>query len=342
MVRLFTSLRNHTYDQKNIHLSLVICAMTNLNFVTDFDASHCGLLSGHLEQLSIACPNLKRLDLNGNRSCLKCLKGLKSIVNQCHNLQGLNLNRVHVTGVQKCIELWELLSEIKMLSCLTVQSCTMEPFGKNDTCAQHCFLQLVQKFVHLEDLQLSYNERSPCSSCQYASCEAYPQLLAHFPVLVYCHVISKPLNVADIITNCKRLKYFGFYHYVFSSNWFFPSLLTVAPNQYLQDLHIVSQGSDIGEIFMDSVLAHGKLERVFLLIQSVMVAGITALVQNSPKLYFCEISYQQIFDNQNVEVDSNIFKDTLKNKFLCRKLFYLDGFKLVGDNHVTFYKDVIK
>ena len=101
--------------------------------------------------------------------------------------------------------------------------------------------------------------------------------------------------------------------------------MTVAPNQDLQNLYIVSKGSDIGEMFMNSVSAHGKLERVYLLIQSVTAAGITALVQNSPKLYFCEIYYQQIFDNQNVEVDLNIFKDTLKNKFLCRKLFYLNG-----------------
>ena len=313
-----------------------LCNVTNLNFVTDFVASHCGLLSGHLEQLSIACPNLKRLDLKANKSCLESLKGLKSIVNQCHRLQGLYLNRVHVTGVQKCIALWELLSEIKMLNRLKVQSCTMEPFGKKDTYTQHSFLKLIQKFVHLKYLQLSYNEHDTCSSCQYASYEAYPQLLAHFPVLIYCHVFDRPSNVADIITNCKRLKYLEFYHYVFSNDWYFPSFLTVAPNQYLQSLRIHSQGSNMGEIFMDSVSAHGKLEHVFLFIRSVTVAGITALVQNSPQLYFCEIHYRRIFDNQNVEVDLNIFKDTLKNKFLCRKLFYLDGFKLVGDNHVRF------
>ena len=309
-----------------------LCNVTNLNFVTDFDASHCGLLSGHLEQLSIACPNLKRLDLKGNKSCLKSLRGLKSIVNQCHSLQGLYLNQVHVTGVQKCIKLWELLSEIKLLNRLTVQTCTMEPFGKNDTCAQHSFLKLVQKFVHLKYLKVSYNVHNQCLSCQYVSCEAYPQLLAHFPVLVYCHVNGKPSNVEDIITNCKQLKYFGFHHYIFSMDWFFPSFLTAAPNQCLQDLCISSQGSNIGEIFMDTVSAHGKLERVFLLIQSVTVDGITALVQNSPKLYFCEIHYRRLFDNQNVEVDLNIFKDTLKNKFLCRKLFYLDGFNLLRDN----------
>ena len=48
--------------------------VTNLNFVTDFNASHCGLLSGHLEQLSITCTNLKQLNLAYNESCLKTLK----------------------------------------------------------------------------------------------------------------------------------------------------------------------------------------------------------------------------------------------------------------------------
>ena len=302
--------------------------VTNLNFVTDFDASHCGLLSGHLEQLSIACPNLKRLDLKGNKSCLESLKGLKSIVNQCHSLQGLNLDRVHATRVQNCMQLWELLSEIKMLNRLTVQACTMEPFGKTDTCAQHSFVKLVRKFVHLEYLQLTYrnNKSKSCLSCHDASYEAYPQLLAHFPVLIYCHVIGRPSNVADIITKCKQLKYFGYNVFGYEN---IPSFLTVAPNQYLQHLYIVSQQSNIGELFMDSVSIHGKLERVFLLIRCVAVSGITALVQNSPKLYICEVHSRQIIDKENVEVYLKVFKDTLKNKFSHRKLFNLNGFTLI-------------
>ena len=216
-----------------------------------------------------------------------------------------------------CIELWELLGEIKMLNCLTVQACTMEPFGKNDTCAQHSFLKLIQKFVHLEYLKLIYNEHNPCSSCQHALYETYPQLLAHFPVLIHCHVIDRPSNVADIINNCKRLKYFGCRN--------IPSFLTAAPNQYLQHLYIDSFHSNIGELFLDSVSAHGKLERVFLLVRCVTVDDITALVQNPPKLYYCDIRSQQILDEQNVRVDCNVFNRTLKNKFSHRKLFNLNG-----------------
>ena len=71
-------MRSEGYSLVTSHLC---CNVTNLNFVTDFDASHCGLLSGHLEQLSIACPNLELLNLKDNSSCLKSLKGLRSIVN---------------------------------------------------------------------------------------------------------------------------------------------------------------------------------------------------------------------------------------------------------------------
>ena len=305
-------------EEHSLITSHMCCNVRTLNFVTDFDASHCGLLSDHLEQLSIACPNLEQLNLSGNTNCLESLKGLRSIVNQCHNLQTIKLYGVHVTEIQNYIELWELLSEIKMLNRLIVETCTMEPFGKNDTCAQHTFVKLVQKFVHLEYLQLTYTKGSPCSSCQDASCEAYPQLLAHFPVLIYCHVKGKPSNVADIITNCKQLKYFG-YRVLGYKN--IPSFSTVAPNQYLQHLRIYSRYSNIDKIFMNSVSAHGKLERVFLFVRFVTAAGIIALVQNSPKLYFCQISFQQILDEKNVKVDMKVFKDTLKNKFSHRKSF---------------------
>ena len=306
-------------SEENSLITSRLCNVTNLNFVTDFDASYCKLLSGHLEQLSIACPNLKRLDLNHNESCLESLKGLKSIVNQCHSLQGLNLDYVHATGVQKCIELWELLSEIKMLNCLTVQTCTMEPFEKMMHMLNTAF-KACSKICTFGIFAINLQKNHPYSSCHYALYKAYPQLLAYFPVLIYFHVIGRPFNVADIITNCKQLKYFGC-HVICCVNI---SFLTVAPNQYLQHLNIHSQHR-IDKVFMDSVSAHGKLEHVFLSVRFMTTAGITALMQNSPKLYFCDIRPQQILDEEN-KIDLEVFKDTLKNKFLHRKLFNLNSF----------------
>ena len=74
----------------------------------------CALLSGHLEQLSITCFNLERLNLSGNTSCLKTLQGLRNIVDHCHNLQGINLENVLAMQIENCMELWKVLSEIKM------------------------------------------------------------------------------------------------------------------------------------------------------------------------------------------------------------------------------------
>ena len=68
---------------------------------------------------------------------------------------------------QDYIQLWELLSEIKMLNRLTVQTCTTEPFGKNDTPAQYSFFELVQKFVHLENFHVRHKFSDPCLSCTH-------------------------------------------------------------------------------------------------------------------------------------------------------------------------------
>ena len=312
----------------------ILCSVSNLNFVTDFTAlcgslsSHGGLLSDHLEQLSIVCPNLERLNLEGNASCLESLQGLRSIVGQCCNLQGLNLGEVHITKPRDCKQLWELLSKIKMLNRLTVQTCTMEPFGKNYTPAQYNFLKLVEKFVCLKKLQLMHSEYNRCLSCKHALYENYPLLLSHFPSLICCDVYGKFCNVIEIIiTQCKLLKYFGytFFNYISQT---YPSFLTVAPNRCLQHLHVSSCGSHISYLFMDSVSAHGGLENVSLSAQSVSVAGIAAAIQNSPKLYTFIVHIQLIFDENYIKIDLQVLKDTLKIKFSHRKLFNVSGLVL--------------
>ena len=156
----------------------------------------------------------------------------------------------------------------------------MDPFGKNDTPAH---LKLVQKFVHLENFQVKHDAHkfyNPCLSCTHGLQENYPLLLSHFSSLICCDVYGKFYNMVDIITQCKLLKYFRF---CFHGSPLHPSFSTVAQNHCLQHLHISSHGSNIGNIFMNSVSAHGGLESVVLDIQSVTVTGIT-FIQNSPKL----------------------------------------------------------
>ena len=311
--------------QPPVPASDICCSVSNLNIVTDFDAAH-GMLSSHLEQLSSVYPNLERLNLESNVNCLESLQGLRSIVNQCRNLQSLDLGEVHMPKVQDCIQLWELFSEIKMLNHLTVQMCTMEPFGKNDTPAQYSFLKLVQKFVHLENFEVRHVKCTSCNGCSMGM-ENFPFLLSHFPSLICCDVYGKFCNLVDIITQCKLLKYFGFYYLDVPK--FHPSFLTVAPNQCLQYLHISSFGCDISDIFMDSVSAHGGLEIVILDIQSVTVTGITTIIQNSPKLYTFIVTIPPF--ERNMKMDLEVLKDNLKIKFSHRKLFNISGLTLNYD-----------
>ena len=76
-------------------LMTIESGINNITFITYFDASNCRMLdSDHLEQLSIACPNLQRLELCGNLICLSDLQGLRSLASNCKNFQGLNLHEI--------------------------------------------------------------------------------------------------------------------------------------------------------------------------------------------------------------------------------------------------------
>ena len=336
-------LTNSTGDGKIVHKASVIqsdqflfytsnlcCNVSGLNFVTDFIATSCGLLSGHLEQLSIACPNLERLNLRSNTSCLESLQGLRSIVDHCHNLQAVNLEGVHVTKIENCIKFWEVLSKIKMLNHLRIEMCAMKPFIEIDICSQHSFVQLACKFIHLKQLELMFRD-DPCKPFSGKSNQVY-LVLSHFPSLACCFAETRTMNTAvDIITNCKYLKCFkcdcwGLY--------FNKQSLPTVLNMYLQYLDIHLKKGGIGEVFMDSVSAHGKLEIVILVVSSVTENGITALIENSPKLHLFKIHFNRgsgFFDKKHEQLRS--FKDTLKKKLLHRKLFNLDGFIITGSIH---------
>ena len=121
-----------------------------MSFVPDFSATSCGLLSGLLEKLSIACSSLEQLNLRSSTSCLESLQGLKNIVDQCHNLQGVNLEDAYVTKIENCIELWEVLSETKILKHLRIEMCAMKSFIDIDVRSQHNIVQLALKLVHLK------------------------------------------------------------------------------------------------------------------------------------------------------------------------------------------------
>ena len=118
-----------SYCGKKVHKALLTgtineyidTSVTSLLSVTYFDASYCKVLHpGHLEQLSIACPNLQKLDLFGNSKCLNNLQGLQSLANNCKSLHALNLWCVvaevgEVDHDYSCSQLWEVLSTMHLV-----------------------------------------------------------------------------------------------------------------------------------------------------------------------------------------------------------------------------------
>ena len=99
MKQIFAHIRVESVDQLNHNI-------TDLGCVTEFVPEVYGFDSEYLQQLSIVCPNLQRLNLHKNTNCLRSLQGLHAIANSCHNLQGLNLG---VTAVEDHALLWEIL-----------------------------------------------------------------------------------------------------------------------------------------------------------------------------------------------------------------------------------------
>ena len=102
-------------------------SIVSLTSVTYFDASNCdSLFPGHLEQLSIACPNLQRLNLSYNSDCLNNLQGLQCLALNCKSLRGLSLKGIHLhEGKCSRIELWEILCSLRLTQ-LAIEPCTIK------------------------------------------------------------------------------------------------------------------------------------------------------------------------------------------------------------------------
>ena len=122
--------------------------INSLEFVTDFDISFKeSLLSEHLKQLAVTCPNLQRLSLLNNKHCLRSLEGIRAIASNYHNLQGLNLIGIPVTEVEDQTQLWKLLSDVK-LTHLAVNMCVLLPHEQHGLFQKYTNLQALESIYH--------------------------------------------------------------------------------------------------------------------------------------------------------------------------------------------------
>ena len=321
--RMMYMLRCQTDDRIVNKLNSIPFANSGiLGCATHFDLTGCiSLYSGHLEQLAIVCPNLRRLNLQKCFCCLINLAGLQAIASHCHNLQGLNLLGICFTLVQDHILLWEILHDMK-LTHLAMEFCVLRSEAANEE-----KLICLQKCCTIRGIQ-----------CDDYCCETLTKedilMLSYFPSLNYCYVKfygRLPTIVQDIINNCKELRYVSFNCYHISK----PLSLSSNHNHNLQQLCIDSTNTDVPDNFMTSVSAHGGLVHVVMFVKSLTVEGITSLLRNSPKL----ITLYLYVSAMNVNVLN--FKATLKKMFWNR-IFFTAGLYKLTDSWYDSARDVLR
>ena len=249
---------------------------------------------------------------------MKSLKGLRSIASCCRNLQGLDLIGIHVLQVENHVELWEILSDMK-LTHLAIEQCIIIP-RENDDANRLTLIKLYQKCSQLQALCLQY---TPCKKTQ---CTNHGELdthhillLSNFPSIAFCKFkFNKHTSTAihDILMNCKEIRCFSFFPGSCPVPLSFPSELTV---RHLQQLLIRLRSAVIPDIFMNAVSAHGKLVHVILIVHSVSYEGMTALILNSPELSTFHTSTM-------VNCITSSMKEDLKKRFACRRLFKYGSF----------------
>jgi len=168
--------------------------LPNFNCVIKFDLSFFySLLSSHLEQIAVMCPNLQRLSLQGNIKFLTSLQGLRSIASNYNNLQGLNLIGVRCKDV---VQFWEVLSCMK-LTHLVLDLCVTEPTDEDDRIK---LIELYQKFVTL--IAIESASSWDCCTCDNLKLKTeVSTLFAHFPSLLN----TTPYLIFTLKVTCKSL-----------------------------------------------------------------------------------------------------------------------------------------
>jgi len=293
--------------------------VSTLDFVNEIDFGHIkseSLHSGHLEQLAFACPNLQRLNLMNQQECFSSLQGLQIIAQCCTKLVGLNLKLISVTQVDNQVKFWEILSSMK-LTHLVVEGCVIQPWIGN----KEKLVGLFKKFYSLRGLQVEF--AFYCKECAIYTRQW--SLLAHFPVLKYCRLdgVCNSSIVQEILTSCKQMTCLHCAIYGLVS---LPSIC----HCYLQQLCLLSVETDLTDMFLEMISAHGGLVYVVMLMNSITIKGITSLVANSRELLkMIIITKQNIYYEHGSIIISDYIKSILRKKFPGRKLFHVGDFNLM-------------
>ena len=340
------NLTEGSYRGKKVQKALLIktdvectdTSIVNLTSVTYFDASNSncsGLYPGHLEQLSIVCPNLQRLNLSNNLNCLNNLQGLHSLAANCKSLQGLGLKGVHLHDAEySCIELWEILcslclTQLAIEPCLIKQCDSSQKNAKLSSVAssvqkgrtvvkQQRLDYMFRKYTSLHLLEVG-NEISHYYSPSYCTLsDEELLLLTNFPSITSYRLCDLPSN------NCnhalKRIFDQKYLKCLFLSKTSSGTLSLPRESQCssLQQLYINSANTVPTEAFIETLCSHGGLEHVILYVKSLTRRNIENIIENSSNLvtFHVYLHVRAFLKSQLKQLTAAI-----KAKFPKRRLF---------------------
>ena len=308
----------HSHLVKDEHLHCI----SNFNSVSNVDFSGVNIYPDHLEQLSIACPNLERLNLRNADNSFQSLKGLRAIVDTCQNLQGLNLVGIPVSSVESYLLLWELLSSIKKLTHLAIDLCMLIHINNNcyNAADKDKLIGMLGNCDSLKALEIkqTFDEYQNVSSVN-------DLLFSLFPSLVYVRLSQfKCITAFEYtIINCRQLKYlyYGIDHS--EAHVTLPS----SSNCHLEQLCVISYAINVSAPSVQVLSAHGGLEKVALFVRSITTSTIITLINNSPSLILLYIvTREPLCDDNDASVDQEDYKDTVSKKFSNHKLLTTGDF----------------
>jgi len=251
------------------------------------------------------------------------------------NLQGLNLLNISVLRIESHIELWKILVDMS-LTYLAIDLCVLLPLEKDDQ-AEPEIISSFQECLNLKALEF----HSGCRKCYECKCQCNVteqnmlSVLSNFPSLTRCFVGGIYYDVNVIINGCSMLKCFTHIGCSLIFPWQLPT-----QNCNLEQFCIIADVL-VPNLFMQSVSAHGALVHVILCIGILYGDGITALIQNSPKLLTCHIFVEKIRNDLPFSefITFPDMKMIIKRKFSDRKLITCGSFVLLKRSAHFWYAD---
>ena len=301
-------------------------SVTNLAFVTYFDASICAVLfPGHLEQLSIACPNLQRLNLTRNYDCLNNLQGLHSLADNCRSLQALSLLEIHACDCEySCIQLWEILCTMRLTE-LAIEICMINIYDRRKTKSvakgaqvkRQQLNDMFQRYSSLRILEVGIQHLRTYQTC-YNPSDNDLLPLTDFPSITCYRLCNLPSN--NCYHTLKRIFCQKYLRCLFLSKTL-SGILSLSLEGHcssLQQVYIHSRDTVPTEAFIDGLCGHGGLEHVILCVKSLTAKSIETLIECSSNLVTFRV---YLYSRAFLKAQLKQLTTAIKRKFSKRKLF---------------------